>query len=106
MAVYSSSTNFVSAASECFGEGSGLDHLFCIGTKTQSNGEVHTWVYECVRDKDGHWDCHSITKKATPPGVDQIIQNTIQEVGPSNPNDSKDLGGMQTDKGITKSPIE
>lgn len=41
-----------------------------------------------------------------PTGIDQAIENTIQELVPSDPNDSNDLGGMKTDKGITKSPIE
>jgi hypothetical protein len=102
MPIFSSTTNFVSAASECFGEGS-LDHVFCfsmIGEPPQ----IH--VFECVRNAEGNWDCHGVTKKATPPGVDQIIQNTFQEVGPSSPNDSNDLGGMKTDKGITKGPIK
>jgi hypothetical protein len=59
-----------------------------------------------LKDKDGRWDCHGITKKATPPGIDQLIQNTINEVGLSTTNDPKDLGGIKSDKGITKSPIE
>ena len=42
----------------------------------------------------------------TPPRVEQLIENTVNELAPTNPNDSKDLGGMKTDKGITKSPIE
>ena len=42
----------------------------------------------------------------TPPGLDQIIQDTVKEETQTNTNDSKDLGGMQTDKGITKSPVE
>ena len=102
MAIFNSTTNFVSASSECFGEGS-LDHVFCF-TMVGEPPQIH--VFECVRDAEGDWDCHGITKKATPPGIDQVIANTIQEVGPSNPNDSKDLGEMKTDKGITKSPIE
>ena len=103
MAIFNSTTDFVSAASECFGRGSGLDHIFCVTTVGEP---PEIYVFECVRNAEGNWDCHGITKKATPPGVDQIIQNTIQEVGPSNPNDSKDLGGMKTDKGITKSPLD
>ena len=99
---YSPSSNFVSATSECFGEGS-LDHVFCFAMLGEPP-QIH--VFECVRDADGKWDCHGITKKATPPGIDQVIENTIQEVGPSNPNDSKDLGGMKSDKGLTKSPIQ
>lgn len=41
-----------------------------------------------------------------PTELKDAIYNAINEVDPSNPNDSKDLGGMKTDKGITKSPIE
>ena len=104
MAIYGSSSNSVSAASECFGEGS-LDHVFCVTTLGEPPNTV-SHVFECVKDKDGRWDCHGITKKATPPGIDQLIQNNINEVGPSNPNDPKDLGGIKNDKGITKSPIE
>lgn len=48
----------------------------------------------------------SNSKKVTPHGIDQIIHNTINEVGTSNPNVPKDLDGMKSDKGITKSPIE
>lgn len=104
IAIYGSSSNSVSAASECFGEGS-LDHVFCVTTLGQPpNTQTH--VFECLKDKDGRWDCHGITKKATPPGIDQLIQNTINEVGPSTTNDPKDLGGIKSDKGITKSPIE
>ena len=95
MAVYSS-TNFALAASECFGEG--LDHFLCIGTTTLSNGEVSTWVYECVKDKDGHWDCHSITKtNVIPPGLKNEIDATVRGEEQSNPNDSKDLGGLKND---------
>ena len=103
MAICSSSSNPVSAASECFGEGS-LDHVFCVTTLGQPPNTV-SHVFECIKDKDGKWDCHGITKKATPPGIDQVIQNNIN-VGPSNSNVTKDLGGMNSDKSITKSPIE
>ena len=72
----------------------------------QVGGITLTWITECSQDKDGNWDCHALGPKPKPPGIDQAIANTVNEVGPSNPNDSKDLGGMQTDKGITKSPIE
>ena len=61
---------------------------------------------ECSKDKDGHWNCNVLNKKAPPPAIDQAIANTVNELAPTNPNDSKELGEMQTDKGITKSPIE
>ena len=97
IAIYGSSSNSVSGASECFGEGS-LDHVFCVTTLGEPPNTV-SHVFECVKDKDGRWDCHGITKKATPPGI-------VNEGGPSNPNDPKDLGEIKSDKGITKSPIE
>lgn len=40
------------------------------------------------------------------PGFQQLIDNTVKEETQSNSNDPKDLGGMKSDKGITKSPIE
>jgi len=62
-------------------------------------------------DSTKKWDCRFITSPPKtgsdmPTELKDAIDNAINEVGPSNPNDSKDLGGMQTDKGITKSPIE
>jgi hypothetical protein len=103
MAIFSSITNFVSAE-----------------TTTECYGGLNDGVYLCVHNRDGEisimmctdkggsdgWNCEMLRPKAIPAGIDQAIANTINEVGPSNPNDSKDLGGMQTDKGITKSPIE
>jgi hypothetical protein len=102
MVIFSSNTNFVSAAVECFGKGS-LDHYFCIAETGEPNSQ--TFIIECVKE-NGEWSCNQLNKKAPPPGIDQVIEDTIQEVGPSNPNDSKDLGGMITDEGITKSPIQ
>ena len=106
MAIFSSIMNFVSAevTSECFGR-TGATTYYCVSTFT-GGGTTLTWITECSQDKDGNWDCHALGPKPKPPGIDQAIANTVNEVGPSNPNDSKDLGGMQTDKGITKSPIE
>ncbi|HEY7695147.1 MAG TPA: hypothetical protein VH797_03495 [Nitrososphaeraceae archaeon] len=100
--IVSSIINFVSAevTSECFG--SSLDHYFCV-FNTSATGEK--WVTECFKDKDGKWQCNALEKKATPPGVDQVIQNTINEVGPSNSNNPKNLDGLKSDKGITKNPI-
>jgi hypothetical protein len=101
MAIFSPIINFVSAATECFGRGQSI--YFCTAIEKLPNGEDYTIVLECSCDKG---TCEKVEKVVTPPGIDQVIQNAINEVGPSNPNDSKDLGGMQTDKGITKSPIE
>jgi hypothetical protein len=105
IAIFSSNTNFVSAASECFGQG--LDHQFCVGTITLSNGEVHSWVYECVKDNTGTWDCHDLTKtNVMPPGLKAEIDATVRAEEQSNTNDPRDLGGIKSDKGMTKSPIE
>ena len=106
MAIFSSIMNFVSAevTSECFGAGSATTY-YCVSTFT-SGDYSHTWITECSKDKTGTWDCQTVRPEPKPPGIDQAIQNTINEVAPSNPNDSTDLGGMKTDKGITKSPIE
>jgi len=103
MAIYSPIMNFVSAAtSECFGFGQAI--YYCVATAKLPNGEDYTILLECNTEKVS---CEKVERvQVTPPGLDQIIQNTINEVGPSNPNDSKDLGGMKTDKGITKSPVE
>ena len=106
MVIYSPITKFVSAevTSECFGQGSATTY-YCVYTFT-GGSTTKTWIMECSKDKTGTWDCQNLPLKPKPPGIDQAIQHTINEVGPSNPNDSKDLGGMKTDKGITKSPIE
>jgi hypothetical protein len=101
MAIFSSITNYVSAASECFGRG--LDTYFCIATEKHANGEGYTILLECSYHKG---TCEKVEKVVTPPGVEQLIENTVNDLAPTNPNDSKDLGGMKTDKGITKSPIE
>ena len=106
MAIYGPIMNFVSAevTSECFGEGS-AGTFYCVYTFT-GGGTTKTWIMECSKDKTGTWDCQNLPLKPKPSGIDQAIANTVNELTPSNPNDSKDLGGMQTDKGITKSPIE
>ena len=102
MAIFSLIINFVSAASECFGFGQAI--YYCVATAKLPNGEDYTILLECNYDKG---TCEKVERvQVTPPGLDQIIQNTINEVGPSNPNDSKDLGGMKSDKGITKSPLD
>lgn len=104
MALYNPITNFVSAARECFGNSS-QGYVICSNTGTYSNGEAYNILVECSRDKDGHWNCNALNKTAPPSGIDQEIANTVNELAPTNSNDPKDLGGMQTDKGITKSPL-
>ena len=105
MAMYSSIINFVSAASsECFGDPNSLGSVICVSYK--DDGTILE-VYECtVTQKPYHVDCHSLNKVTVTPGLKAEIDATVNELTPTNPDDSKDTGGMQTDKGITKSPIE
>ena len=95
--IYNSSINFVSAevTYECFG--SGTDHYFCV-MNSSATGEM--WVTECIKDKDGKVDCHALGPKAKPPGIEQIIRDTIKEEKQSNSNDLNDIGGI---KGLTNS---
>ena len=104
MAIFSSTINFVSAASsECFGDANSLGSVICVSKL--DNGRVD--VYECtVTQNPYHVDCHPLNKVSVPAGVEQVIENTVKEETQTNTNDSKDLGGMQTDKGITKSPLD
>ena len=106
MAIFSSITKFVSAevTSECFGKGSATTY-YCVYTFT-GGSTTKTWIMECSKDKTGTWDCQNLPLKPKPSGIDQALANTVNEVGPSNPNDSNDLGGMKTDEGITKSPLD
>lgn len=61
----------------------------------------------CTKDKDGNQQCEALKPTVPTPAIEQAIANTVKQVAPSsNPSDSKDLGGMQSDKGITKSPID
>ena len=107
MAIFSSSSNFISAAAP------EVTKYFC----SESQKTCAVWFVDgstmlCeYNDSTKKWDCKFITSPPKtgsdmPTELKDAINNAINEVGPSNPNDSKDLGGMQTDKGITKSPIE
>jgi hypothetical protein len=102
MAIYSPITNFVSAVKyECFG-GDKVDHYYCV--LTRDDGTIS--VDECIRNEEGISECTTLNPKPTPPGIEQAIQDTVKEETQTNTNDSKDLGGMRTDKGITKSPLD
>ena len=102
MAIFSSITNFVSALKvECFG-GSKIDHYFCVLT----NDDGPIIVSDCIRNEEGISECTSLNPKPTPPGIEQSLQNTVKEETQTNTDDSKDIGGMKTDKGITKSPLD
>ena len=101
-AVFSSIMNFVSAVKvECFG-GDKIDQYLCVTTKDDGTIEVQ----ECIRNQEGLSECTTLNPKPTPPGIEQSLQDPIKEESTSNPNDPKDLGGMKSDKGITKSPLE
>ena len=78
MAIFSSSTNFVSAASDCFGTAS-LDYVICVSTDKLSNGEEVTFVNECVRGKDGNWSCNSLNAKVMPPGIEDAIRKAMPQ---------------------------
>jgi hypothetical protein len=94
--------NFVSAVKyECFG-GDKVDHYYCV--LTRDDGTIS--VDECIRNNDGISECTTLNPKPTLPGIEQAIQDTVKEETQTNTNDSKDLGGMKSDKGITKGPIE
>lgn len=109
MAIFSSITNFVSASTtECFGTGASPAR-FCTTTWSKQNGDPIDAIdnFLCTKDKDGHWQCEAVKPTVTTPDIKQAIGNTVKELAPSsNPNDSKNLGGMQSDQGITKSPIK
>ena len=78
MAVYSSSTNLVSAVSECFGT-LNIGYIICTSTEKLSNGEEHTFVNECVKDNDGKWSCNSLNAKVMPPGIEDSIKKSMTE---------------------------
>lgn len=103
LAIFSSIMNFVSAVKgvECFG-GSKIDHYFCVLT----NDDGTIIVSECIRNEEGLSECTQLNSKPTPSGIEQSIQDTVKEEAQTNTNDPKDLGGMRSDKGTTKSPIE
>jgi hypothetical protein len=102
MAIYGSSLNFVSAVKvECFG-GAKLDQYLCVTTKDDGTIEVQ----ECIRNEEGISECTTLNPKPTPPGIEQSIQNGVKEETQANTNDTKDLGGMKTDKGTSMSPVK
>ena len=107
MAIFSSSSNFISAVAPEVTKYNCLDSQK-ICAVWFADGSSMLCEYN---DSTKKWDCKFITSPPKtgsdlPTELKDAIQNAINEVGPSNSNDPKDLGGMQTDKGITKSPIE
>jgi hypothetical protein len=103
IAIYSTTINFVSASTECFGDANSLGSVICVGYR--DDGTI-LQVFECtVTQNPYHVDCHSINKVTVTPGLKNEIDATVKELGPSNPNDSKDIGGMKSNNGATKSPL-
>jgi len=100
MAIFSSITNFVSAVTTC------EDYSVLGGSICVTFDDDKTTVQYCSKDKDGIWSCIKLNPKPTPPGIEQAIQDTVKEEAQTNTNDSKDLGGMKSDKGIMKSPLD
>ena len=78
MVVYNSSTNFVSAASECFGTSS-QGYVICSHTGTLSNGEAYSFLVECSQDKNGVWNCQKLGAKVMPPGIEDSIKKSMTE---------------------------
>lgn len=110
MAIFSSITNFGSATTtECFGTGAS-GATFCTTTWTKKDDGIDmTSYYLCTEDKDRHWQCETVKPAVTTPEIKQAIGNTVKELAPSSnptPSNSKNLGGMQTQNGITQSPTK
>ena len=107
MAIFSSSSNFIYAVAPEVTSYNCLDSQKLCAVWF-ADGSSMLCEYN---DSTKKWDCRFITSPPKtgsdlPTELKDAIQNAINEVGPSNSNDPKDLGGMKTDKGITKSPIE
>jgi hypothetical protein len=94
-AVYTTSTNFASAASsECFGDVNSLGSVICVGTTEDGR----TIVFECtVTQNPYHVDCHSLNKVSIPAGVKANIDASVQEELQSNTHDTKNLGDLKND---------
>ena len=107
MAIFSSSSNFIYAVAPEVTSYNCLDSQKLCAVWF-ADGSSMLCEYN---DSTKKWDCKFITSPPKtgsdlPTELKDAIQNAINEVGPSNSNDPKDLGGLKTDKGITKSPIE
>jgi len=107
MAIFSSSSNFIYAVAPEVTSYNCLDSQKLCAVWF-ADGSSMLCEYN---DSTKKWDCKFITSPPKtgsdmPTELKGAIDNAINEVGPSNSNDPKDLGGLKTDKGITKSPIE
>lgn len=107
MTIFNSSSNFISAAAP------EVTKYNCDSSQKLCGvwfADGSTMLCE-YNDSTKKWDCRFITSPPKtgsdmPTELKDAIDNAINGVGPSNSNDPKDLGGMKSDKGITKSPIE
>jgi hypothetical protein len=107
MVIFSSSSNFISAVAPEVTKYNCLDSQKLCAVWF-ADGSSMLCEYN---DSSKKWDCKFITSPPKtgsniPTELKDAIDNAINEVGPSNSNDPKDLGGMKSDKGITKNPIE
>ena len=109
MAIFSSITNFGSASTtECFGSAKDPARFCAITYSIKEGDYIDATAYVlCTTDKDGHAQCEIVKPTVPTPEIKQAIGNAVKELAPSsNTSDSKNLGGMQSDQGITKSPIK
>ena len=107
MVIFSSSSNFISAVAPEVTKYNCLDSQKLCAVWF-ADGSSMLCEYN---DSTKKWDCKFITSPPKtgsniPTELKDAIDNAINEVGPSNSNDPKDLGGMKSDKGVTKNPIE
>lgn len=102
MATHSSFTNFISAAPEvtlyaCNKQKTGCYVEFADGSKMMCSYNSSTQKWDCTPIRNTGSDIPTKLKNAIDTAREEVLSNTT---------DSKDLGGMQTDKGITKIPVE
>ena len=77
MAVYSSSANFVSAdSSECFGTSS-QGYVICSHTVTLSNGDEHSFLVECSKNKRWPLELPKNRGKSDAPGIEDSIKKSL-----------------------------
>jgi hypothetical protein len=104
MAVYSSSTNFVSGATECF-EAASSTYKICISTVTDTDGSEKTYVFECSADKNDNWHCGDLGKtRVMPPGLEDAIRKSMTSVGLGKSTTGSQNGGLLTGQGSTNTP--
>ena len=107
MAIFSSSSNFISAAAPEVTKYN-CDSSQKLSAVWFADGSTMLCEYN---DSTKKWDCRFITSPPKtgsdiPTELKGAIDNAVKEETLSDTNDTKDIGGMKSDKGITKSPIE